>query len=53
MRTVYHEHLTKLAEQLSRLCGLSGAIMERATRALLHADLAHPAPNGMNAPPCG
>ena len=40
MRTVYHEHLTKLAEQLSRLCGLSGAIMERATRALLHADLA-------------
>ena len=40
MRTVYHERLTKLAEQLSRLCGLSGAIMERATRALLQADRA-------------
>ena len=40
MRTVYHEHLSELAEQLSRLCGLSGAAMERATRALLQADLA-------------
>ncbi len=40
MRTVYHEHLSELAEQLSRLCGLSGVMMERATRALLQADLA-------------
>jgi phosphate transport system protein len=40
MRTGYHEHLSKLAEQLSRLCGLAGATMERATRALLQADLA-------------
>ena len=40
MRTVYHEHLSELAEQLSRLCGLAGATMERATRALLQADLA-------------
>lgn len=40
MRTVYHEHLSELAEQLSRLCSLAGAAMERATRALLQADLA-------------
>ena len=40
MRTVYHEHLSELAEQLTRLCALSGATMERATRALLQADLA-------------
>ena len=40
MRTVYHEHLSELAEQLSRLCVLAGATMERATRALLQADLA-------------
>lgn len=40
MRTVYHEHLSELAEQLSRLSGLAGATMERATRALLQADLA-------------
>ncbi|MFY9917604.1 MAG: phosphate signaling complex protein PhoU [Mycobacterium sp.] len=40
MRTVYREHLSELAGQLSRLCGLSGAAMERATRALLQADLA-------------
>ena len=40
MRTVYHEHLSELVEQLSRLCGLAGATMERATRALLQADLA-------------
>lgn len=39
MRTVYREHLSALAEQLSRLCGLSGAAMERATRALVQADL--------------
>ncbi len=40
MRTVYREHLSELAEQLSRLCGLSGAAMERATGALLQADFA-------------
>lgn len=40
MRTGYHEHLSELAKQLSQLCGLSGATMERATRALLQADLA-------------
>jgi phosphate transport system protein len=40
MRTVYHEKLLELAEQLGKLCGLAGATMERATGALLHADLA-------------
>ncbi|EUA15339.1 phosphate transport system regulatory protein PhoU [Mycobacterium kansasii 732] len=40
MRTVYHEQLTDLADQLGRLCGLTAAAMERATRALLQADAA-------------
>ncbi|WP_123024426.1 phosphate signaling complex protein PhoU [Mycolicibacterium stellerae] len=40
MRTVYRKHLSELAEQLSQMCGLSGAAMERATQALLQADLA-------------
>ena len=40
MRTVYHERLTELAGQLGALCGLAGTAMERATRALLQADLA-------------
>jgi len=40
MRTVYHEKLAELSEQLGKLCGLAGAAMERATRALLQADLA-------------
>ncbi|MDY6869623.1 MAG: phosphate signaling complex protein PhoU [Actinomycetota bacterium] len=40
MRTVYHEQLLELADQLGTLCGLAGAAMERATRALLHPDLA-------------
>ncbi|KZS82034.1 phosphate transport system regulatory protein PhoU [Mycobacterium persicum] len=40
MRTVYHERLTDLADQLGRLCGLTAAAMERATRALLQADAA-------------
>ena len=39
MRTIYHEKLSELAEQLGRLCGLAGCAMERATRALLQADL--------------
>ena len=40
MRTVYHEQLSELADQLGTLCGRAGAAMERATRALLQADLA-------------
>ena len=40
MRTVYHEKLSELADQLSTLCGLAGDAMARATRALLQADLA-------------
>ncbi|ULP47007.1 phosphate signaling complex protein PhoU [Mycolicibacter virginiensis] len=39
MRTAYHEQLSDLAEQLGTMCGLAGAAMERATQALLRADL--------------
>lgn len=40
MRTVYHAKLAELTDQLTRLCGLAGAAMQRATQALLQADLA-------------
>src|SRR6478672_7937715 len=40
MRTAYHEQLDALADQLGEMCGLAGAAMERATQALLQADLA-------------
>jgi phosphate transport system protein len=40
IRTVYHEKLSELAGQLGLLCQLASAAMERATRALLQADLA-------------
>ncbi|HEX2283927.1 MAG TPA: PhoU domain-containing protein, partial [Mycobacterium sp.] len=39
MRTAYHEQLDQLTEQLGEMCGLAGAAMERATQALLQADL--------------
>ncbi|MCV7151017.1 phosphate signaling complex protein PhoU [Mycolicibacterium pyrenivorans] len=39
MRTGYHEQLSELGTLLSQLCGRAGAAMERATQALLHADL--------------
>jgi len=39
MRTAYHEQLDSLAELLGEMCGLSGQAMERATQALLQADL--------------
>jgi phosphate transport system protein len=39
MRTAYQEQLSGLTEQLGEMCGLAGAAMERATRALLQADL--------------
>ena len=39
MRTAYHEQLTALTDQLGEMCGLAGAAMERATQALLQADL--------------
>ena len=39
MRTAYHEQLDALAAQLGEMCGLAGAAMERATQALLQADL--------------
>ena len=39
MRTAYHDQLDQLTEQLGDMCGLAGAAMERATQALLQADL--------------
>ncbi|MGV0838057.1 phosphate signaling complex protein PhoU [Mycolicibacterium thermoresistibile] len=39
MRTAYHEQLADLNEQLADMCKLAGAAMERATQALLQADL--------------
>src|SRR5512146_2714548 len=39
MRTAYHEQLSELSEQLGAMCGLAGVAMERATQALLQADL--------------
>jgi phosphate transport system protein len=40
MRTAYHEQLDSLSSQLGDMCGLAGVAMERATQALLQADLA-------------
>ncbi len=40
MRTAYHRQLTSLTAQLAQACGLASAAMQRATRALLAADLA-------------
>ena len=39
MRTAYHDQLDQLSEQLGDMCGLAGVAMERATQALLQADL--------------
>ena len=39
MRTAFHDQLAALTETLSQMCGLAGAAMERATQALLQADL--------------
>ena len=39
MRTGFHDQLAALTETLSQMCGLAGAAMERATQALLQADL--------------
>ena len=40
MRTAFHEQLDSLTEMLSNMCGLAGLAMDRATQALLEADLA-------------
>ncbi|BBY24786.1 phosphate signaling complex protein PhoU [Mycobacterium stomatepiae] len=40
MRTAFHGQLESLTELLSSMCGLAGLAMERATQALLKADLA-------------
>ncbi|MCW2654065.1 MAG: phosphate uptake regulator, PhoU [Mycobacterium sp.] len=39
MRTAYHEQLDALTGQIAAMCGMAGAAMERATQALLQADL--------------
>jgi phosphate transport system protein len=39
MRTAYHAQLDALLAQLGEMCGLAGAAMAQATRALLQADL--------------
>ena len=39
MRTVFHEQLDSLTETLSQMCGMAGVAMERATQALLQANL--------------
>src|ERR1700758_292313 len=39
MRTAYHEQLDALTAQLGEMCGLAGVAMERATQALMQADL--------------
>lgn len=39
MRTAYHEQLVSLNGQLAEMCRLAGIAMERATQALLQADL--------------
>jgi phosphate transport system protein len=39
MRTAFHEQLEALAADIADICGLAGEAMERATQALLQADL--------------
>jgi len=39
MRTAYHEQLDALTHQLAEMCRMAGIAMERATQALLQADL--------------
>jgi phosphate transport system protein len=39
MRTAFHEQLDALAADIADICGMAGAAMERATQALLQADL--------------
>ena len=38
MRTVYHQQLADLIDQLAQMCGLAGEAMQRATEALLEAN---------------
>jgi phosphate transport system protein len=39
VRTAYHQQLDDLAVSIAELCGSAGEAMERATQALLQADL--------------
>jgi phosphate transport system protein len=38
--TAYHEKLSQVSDELATLCGMAGAAMQKATEALLQADLA-------------
>ena len=40
MRTIYHEKLAELSDQMGTMCDLAGTAMRLATEALLNADLA-------------
>ena len=40
MRTAYHETLARVSDELGVVCGKAGTAMQKATAALLHADLA-------------
>ena len=40
MRTAFHQQLDALCTEIADICGLAGVAMERATQALLQADLA-------------
>src|SRR5262245_61537030 len=39
MRTAFHQQLDALCTEIADICGLAGVAMERATQALLQADL--------------
>ena len=39
MRTAFHEQLAALSTQMGEMCGLAGVAMQRATQALLQANL--------------
>jgi phosphate transport system protein len=39
MRTAFHDQLATLTDSLGEMCEVAGTAMERATHALLHADL--------------
>ena len=39
MRTAYHQQLDALKHSIGDMCGISGTAMQRATRALLEADI--------------
>ena len=53
MRAAFHEQLDSLTETLSQMGELAGAAMERATQALLQADLLSAERVITDSPKCG